>query len=130
MKHIEVAAAVFIQHNKVFAAQRKNEGELALYWEFPGGKLEHGESGEEAAIREIKEELSAEIAVVKYLTTVVHQYTTFKITLIAYLCEVKGGNLTISEHIASRWLAKEELHTVEWAAADLPIVALVEKMLR
>lgn len=130
MKHIEVAAAVFIQHNKVFAAQRKNEGELALYWEFPGGKLEHGESGEEAAIREIKEELSAEIAVVKYLTTVVHQYTTFKITLIAYLCEVKSGNLTISEHIASRWLAKEELHTVEWAAADLPIVALVEKMLR
>ncbi|MFA5603143.1 MAG: (deoxy)nucleoside triphosphate pyrophosphohydrolase [Bacilli bacterium] len=130
MKHIKVAAAVFIQHNKVFAAQRKNEGELALYWEFPGGKLEHGESGEEAAIREIKEELSAEIAVVKYLTTVVHQYTTFKITLIAYLCEVKSGNLTISEHIASRWLAKEELHTVEWAAADLPIVALVEKMLR
>ncbi|MDY0372441.1 MAG: (deoxy)nucleoside triphosphate pyrophosphohydrolase [Sphaerochaetaceae bacterium] len=130
MKHIEVAAAVFIQHNKVFAAQRKNEGELALYWEFPGGKLEHGESGEEAAIREIKEELSAEIAVVKYLTTVVHQYTTFKITLIAYLCEVTSGNLTISEHIASRWLAKEELHTVEWAAADLPIVALVEKMLR
>lgn len=130
MKHIEVAAAVFIQHNKVFATQRKNEGELALYWEFPGGKLEHGESGEEAAIREIKEELSAEIAVVKYLTTVVHQYTTFKITLIAYLCEVTSGNLTISEHIASRWLAKEELHTVEWAAADLPIVALVEKMLR
>ncbi|MDD4220321.1 MAG: (deoxy)nucleoside triphosphate pyrophosphohydrolase [Sphaerochaetaceae bacterium] len=130
MKHIEVAAAVFIQHNKVFAAQRKNEGELALYWEFPGGKLEHGESGEEAAIREIKEELSAEIAVVKYLTTIVHQYTTFKITLIAYLCEVTSGNLTISEHIASRWLAKEELHTVEWAAADLPIVALVEKMLR
>lgn len=129
MKHIEVAAAVFIHHNKVFAAQRKDEGELALHWEFPGGKLESGEDGKEAIVREIKEELSAEIRVVEHLTTVEYQYTTFSIILIAYLCEVTSGNLMISEHVAARWLSKEELYSVQWAAADIPIVKLIERML-
>ncbi len=129
MKHIEVAAAVFIQHNRVFTAQRKDEGELALHWEFPGGKLESGEDGKEAIIREIKEELSADIRVLKHLTTVEHQYTTFSISLIAYHCEITSGDLIISEHIAARWLSKKELYSVKWAAADIPIVKLIENIL-
>ncbi len=129
MKHITVAAAVFIQDGKVFAAQRKDAGELARKWEFPGGKLEKGESGEQAIVREIKEELSTDIRVIRYILTVEHQYKTFKITMFAYLCEIAVGELVLSEHIDSRWLSKNELYSVDWAAADLPIVAAVVSLL-
>jgi 8-oxo-dGTP diphosphatase len=129
MKHITVAAAVFIRDGKVFAAQRKDAGELARTWEFPGGKLEPGESGEQAIVREIKEELSADIRVVEYITTVEHQYQTFFITMHAYLCEIVSGSLVLSEHIDSRWLSKRNVYSVAWAAADVPIVKAIEPML-
>lgn len=130
MKQLKVTAAVFIEGGKVFCAQRKNEGELALHWEFPGGKVEEGESGEVTIVREIEEELSAKIEVIRYLMEVEHTYQTFSISLLAYLCRVVEGELILREHLAKRWLSLEELYSVNWATADLPIVALVEKILR
>jgi len=129
MNHVKVAAAVIIDNNKLFAAQRKNKGELALFWEFPGGKLEKGESGESAIVREIEEELSLKVEVLKHLISIEHQYKTFSITLIAYLCKIVEGELTLKDHVDSKWLTKEQLHSVNWAAADLPIVKIVEAML-
>ena len=130
MKHIHVAAAVIIKNDKVFAAQRNNSGELALKWEFPGGKLEIDESGEEAVIREIMEELASTVSVVKKIETVNYEYSSFKITMDAYLCTLMKGNLPISEHLDSRWFTASELYTVDWAAADIPIVNKVYTMLR
>jgi 8-oxo-dGTP diphosphatase len=125
MKHIHVAAAIFIENEKVFAAQRKDSGELALKWEFPGGKLESGETGEEAIVREIMEELSATIEVEKHLMTVEHQYDSFSLTMDAYLCTVIDGDLKIGEHIDCRWLTSQDLYSVDWAAADIPIVDIL-----
>jgi len=129
MKHIEVAAAVIIQDNKVFAAQRGEGGELARKWEFPGGKLEQGERGEDAIVREIFEELGTEIVVRRALITVEHQYTTFSLTLHGYLCDILSGSLALTEHLESRWLEKDQLYSVPWAEADLPIVKAVAALL-
>ena len=128
MKNIEVIAAVIMnQNNEIFCARRKDEGELALKWEFPGGKIEFGESNEEALIREIKEELSTEIQVKDFIITVKHQYKTFHLTMHAYYAEVINGDLILNEHTGYKWLKKEELVTLDWAAADLPIVNLLIK---
>ncbi len=129
MKQIVVAAAVIIKDGKVFAAQRKDRGELARKWEFPGGKLEAGESGEEAIVREISEELSAKIAVEDHLMTVNHTYETFHITMHAYRCALVAGDMVLTEHLDCRWLGPEELYSVEWAAADLPIVARTKALM-
>ncbi len=129
MKHIEVAAAVIIQDNKVFAAQRGDGGELARKWEFPGGKLEQGEKGEDAIVREILEELGAEVRVKRHLLSVEHQYTTFSLTLYGYLCNIIGGRLVLKEHLDSKWLGKDQLFSVSWAEADLPIVRAVAALL-
>lgn len=129
MKHIEVAAAILVQGHKVFAAQRADKGELALKWEFPGGKLEKGESGEEAIVREIFEELGIEIVANELLLTVEHQYTNFSLTMHGYLCEIIRGEPTLSEHLCCRWLGKDELYSVPWAEADLPIVKAVSFLL-
>jgi 8-oxo-dGTP diphosphatase len=130
MKHIHVAAAVIIERKRVFAAQRKNIGEHALKWEFPGGKLEPDETGETAVIREIEEELSTTIAVQYHLMTVHHRYSSFSLTMEAYLCTVMNGSLEIDEHQACRWLSADELFSVDWIAADIPIVkAIAEREL-
>lgn len=129
MKHLEVAAAIIIRDNKVFAAQRGEGGELALKWEFPGGKLEKGELGEDAIVREILEELGTEIKVQGYLLRVEHQYTTFSLTLHGYLCELVGDEPILSEHLAARWLEKEQLYSVSWADADIPLVKAVSALL-
>jgi 8-oxo-dGTP diphosphatase len=129
MKHIEVAAAVIIEGCRVFAAQRGPGGPLGGKWEFPGGKLEAGESSERAVVRELLEELGATVEVKRHLVTVNHQYPWFHITMHALLCERVAGELVLSEHQDSRWLAKGELHTLDWAEADLPILAVVEGLL-
>lgn len=128
-KHITVSAAVIIQNQMVFCAQRKDLGELARKWEFPGGKLEVGELPESALIREIKEELDSTISIKRKLTTVEHQYTTFDITMHAFLCHLVDGSLTLSEHLDSRWLSKDQLFSVDWAAADIPVVEIVKRLL-
>ncbi|PKK95429.1 MAG: 8-oxo-dGTP diphosphatase MutT [Tenericutes bacterium HGW-Tenericutes-5] len=128
MKNIEVVAAIFTnENNEVFCARRKDEGELALKWEFPGGKIEPGESHQEALIREIKEELSTDIKVKDFIMTVRHQYNSFHLTMHAYFAEVVNGNLVLNEHTGFKWLRKEELYSLDWAAADLPIVDFLAK---
>ncbi|MDX9933627.1 MAG: (deoxy)nucleoside triphosphate pyrophosphohydrolase [Sphaerochaetaceae bacterium] len=129
MKHIHVVAAVLFENGKVFAAKRNNYGELALKWEFPGGKVEAGETGETALAREIREELSSTISVETLLLSTQHTYTTFSLTMDAYVCRLIDGELTINEHIDCRWLAKHELFSVDWAEADIPIVLKISEML-
>lgn len=124
-KHLRVSAAVIEKDGKVFAAQRGNHGELALRWEFPGGKIEQGETPEQALVREIKEELDTTIEVIHPIATVEHEYETFSITLYAFLCRIFTGNLTIKEHVASKWLDKIQLKTLDWSGADAEIVKIL-----
>jgi len=124
-KHIEVVAAVFKKNNKYFCAKRKNEGELAKKWEFPGGKIEQGESHQDALIREIKEELSADILVKEYITTINHEYNSFFLTMHCYYCDIIKGDLVLSEHLDSKWLSKDEMKKYDFADADLPLIKLL-----
>lgn len=128
-KHVSVVAGVIIKDKRVFCAQRNADGEQGLRWEFPGGKIEAGESPEQVLVREIQEELSSIITVTRLPTTVEHRYHTFDITLHAYLCKLREGSLPLSEHVASRWLARNELETVDWAEADIPVMRMLKEVL-
>ena len=122
MKQIEVVAAIICDADgRIFATQR-GYGEWKDYWEFPGGKVEQGETAEEALKREIREELSTEISVDEFLCTVEYDYPAFHLTMHCYLCHIEGGHLELKEHEAARWLAKDELESVEWLSADWQIV--------
>lgn len=121
MKTIEVVAAVIIQNGKTFATQR-GYGPYKDKWEFPGGKIEQGETPEHALVREIKEELATDILVKDYLCSVEYDYPEFHISMHCYTCEVQSGELTLLEHEDARWLAKEELWTVDWLPADKKVV--------
>ncbi len=125
-KKIEVVAAVIINKNLIFCAQRKLNGPLAGKWEFPGGKIENGEKREEALIREIKEELHSELIIKKYLTTIEHEYDSFIIVMHAFLCTVKSTNFILNDHIDAQWLSSFQLDNVDWAAADIPIVEMIK----
>ena len=124
MKHIEVVAAVILQDGKVLCVQRpQNDKEyISLKWEFPGGKVEVGENKEDALLREIQEELAAEIHDLQYLMTVEHSYPDFHLTMHAYTCALKNGEITLREHVDMTWLSTEELNELDWAEADLPVV--------
>lgn len=121
MKHVEVVAAIIQRDGLVYATQR-GYGEWKDWWEFPGGKVEPGESREEALIREIREELTAEIKVGQQLCTVEYDYPTFHLVMHCYLCELASGQLTLLEHEAARWLSQQELDSVEWLPADKVVV--------
>ena len=125
MKRIEVVAAII--HNdegRIFATQR-GYGEFKDYWEFPGGKMELGESAEEALKREIWEELETRIEVERFVTTVEYDYPAFHLTMHCYWCHVESGNLTLKEHEAARWLYKNELVSVNWLPADKGVIELL-----
>lgn len=124
MKRIEVVAAVIIRDGKVFATQR-GYGEFKDGWEFPGGKMEPGESREEALVREIREELDAEIRVDRLLETVEYDYPKFHLTMHCFICELLSENLVLREHEDARWLFRNELDTVDWLPAD---VGVAEKL--
>lgn len=124
MKRIEVVAAIIIREGKVFATQR-GYGEFKDGWEFPGGKVEPGESREEALKREIKEELDAEIQVEKLLETVEYDYPKFHLTMHCYICELLSEELILKEHEDARWLSKNEMDTVDWLPADRDVASRV-----
>ena len=126
MRQIEVVAAIIVNDNKVFATQR-GYGEWKDFWEFPGGKIDAGETPEEALYREIKEELDTEIAVGELFTTIDYDYPTFHITMHCYLCTIENGSLTLLEHEAAKWLSLEQLDSVTWLPADLLVIAELQK---
>ena len=122
MRQIEVVAAIIVKDHKVFATQR-GYGEWKDFWEFPGGKIDAGETPEEALRREIKEELDTEIAVGELFTTIDYDYPTFHITMHCYLCTIENGSLTLLEHEAAKWLSLEQLDSVTWLPADQIVIA-------
>lgn len=124
MKTIRVVAAIIIHENKVFATQR-GYGEFKGGWEFPGGKIEEGETPQEALVREIKEELNVEIEVGELLDVVEYDYPNFHLSMDCFICKIKSGELVLNEHEAAKWLTKETLDSVEWLPADL---GLIEKL--
>ena len=120
-----VAAIIHDSEGRIFATQR-GYGDFKDYWEFPGGKMEAGETAEEALKREIWEELETRIVVERFVMTVKWDYPQFHLTMHCYLCHVESGYLELKEHEAARWLAKDELESVEWLPADLQIIALLK----
>ncbi len=131
MKSIHVVAAVIINNDRLFATQR-GYGDWKDYWEFPGGKMEPGETPEEALKREIEEELDTEIAVHEKLITVEYDYPKFHLLMDCYLSEVVEGSLVLKEHEAARWLKEDELDSVQWLPADKEVLDLIkaEKLLK
>ena len=128
LKTINVVAALIINQDKVFATQR-GYGEFKDGWEFPGGKIEPGETPAEALKREIQEELDTEIQVEQPLTTVEYEYPTFHLSMQCFLCKVERGNLTLLEHEAAKWLSYDELDDVAWLLADQLVVTEFRKYL-
>ena len=131
MKTIEVVAAIIRKEDKIFAANSvlgvlALDGDFKDWWEFPGGKVEAGETPEEALVREIKEELSTEISIDKFLYTVEYDYPNFHLTMHCYICSLLSEAMHLNEHEAARWLKKEDIHTVNWLPADeilLPMIS-------
>lgn len=128
MKTIKVVAAVIKRNNKIFVTQR-GYGEFKDGWEFPGGKVEKGETKEEALIREIKEELDTVIKVDSYLDTIEYDYPDFHLSMDCFICSIVEGNLVLKEHEDSKWIKKEEIDTLNWLPADLIILDKVKEMM-
>jgi 8-oxo-dGTP diphosphatase len=124
MKKIEVVSGVIFCKNLVLCVQRpKNKFHyISEKFEFPGGKIEEGESKEEALQRELLEELNLSTRIKTYFLTVVHEYPDFELTMHSFICEVDSKELTLHEHIDQKWLKINELTSLDWAAADIPIV--------
>ena len=120
MKTITVVAAIIIKDQKIFATQR-GYGEFKNGWEFPGGKIESGESPEHALEREIREELDARIRVGELFDTIEYDYPNFHLSMKCFLCSLISDQLTLREHEAAKWLTKENLSSVEWLPADITI---------
>jgi 8-oxo-dGTP diphosphatase len=124
MKKIEVVAAIIMFENKILCVQRgeNKHNYISKKYEFPGGKIEYGEAKEEALKREINEELKMVIKISKEFLTVIHEYPDFHLTMHSFICTCKTTSLELTEHIDFKWLKKNELTGLDWAAADVPIV--------
>lgn len=129
MKRIEVVAAIIRKGDLIFATQR-GYGEFKDWWEFPGGKMEKGERPEVALVREIREELSAEIQVDSLMKTIEWDYPEFHLTMLCYWCSLIGENLHLNEHEAAKWLGAKDLGSVRWLPADLQLLPLIESELQ
>lgn len=121
MKTINVVAAVIMKEGKVFATQR-GYGEFKDGWEFPGGKVEAGESPEEALCREIREELEVEVNVGDLIDTIEYDYPAFHLSMKCYACTIAGGSPHLLEHEAARWLSADQLDSVAWLPADITLI--------
>lgn len=128
MKTIEVVAAVILRGNKVFCTQR-GYGDFKDMWEFPGGKMEPGETPQEALKREIREELATEIEVGEFIHTIEWDYPKFHLTMHCFFCTVLSGKLELLEHEAAQWVEREKLDEVDWLPADRTIIPMVKNYL-
>ena len=126
MKTIEVVAAIIRKGDRVFATQR-GYGEWKDWWEFPGGKMEAGETPKEALVREIKEELDADISIGRLLDTIEWDYPTFHLTMHCYMCSLRNDALHLNEHEAARWLGADDLSSGNWLPADNQLRPLIER---
>jgi 8-oxo-dGTP diphosphatase len=130
MKQIEVVAAIIVDsENRIFATQR-GSGDWKDWWEFPGGKIEPGETPEQALKREIWEELETRISVGQLLQTVEWDYPKFHLTMHCFFCRIESGSLTLKEHEAARWLAPDELSSVQWLPADWEVIEKLKGLLQ
>lgn len=127
MKQIEVVAAIIRKEDKLFATQR-GYGDFKDWWEFPGGKIEPGETPEKALKREICEELSTEISVDEFLCTVEYDYPQFHLTMHCYFCSLLNEALHLNEHEASSWLSPDELDNVRWLPADRTVIEMLKRL--
>lgn len=132
MKTIKVVAAVIcnsLKEKKRIFATAKGYGEFKGQWEFPGGKVEVGETSKQALVREIKEELEIDIKVGDLIDTIKYDYPTFHLSMDCFWCEIIQGELKLVEAEAARWLTKEELYDVQWLPADISLIAKIEKLM-
>lgn len=121
MKEIKVVAAIIQKENKILATKR-GYGEFINMWEFPGGKIESGETKEQALVREIKEELNIEISVDKFAIDIEYQYPNFYLFMSCFMCSIKEGSIELLEHNDGKWITKEDLNTLNWLPADIGAV--------
>ena len=133
MKTVKVVAAIIKAVNEngetiIFATQR-GYGDFKGGWEFPGGKIESGETPQEALKREIIEELDTEVSVGELMDTVEYDYPQFHLSMDCFLCQIVRGNLALKEHEAARWLTKDELNNVEWLPADITLIEKIRNLL-
>lgn len=128
MKTINVVAAVIFKDGKVFATQR-GYGEFKDGWEFPGGKVEPGESPEDALRREIREELEVEVTVGDLIDTIEYDYPAFHLSMKCFACTIAGGSPHLLEHEAAKWLTSTQLGSVNWLPADVTLIPKIEKMM-
>jgi 8-oxo-dGTP diphosphatase len=123
VKHLHVTCAIIERDGLILAAQRSADMNMPLKWEFPGGKIDPGETPEACLIREILEEMGIRIRVGVSLPSSTHQYPALTVTLYPFICSIESGEIVLHEHSAINWLPPNELHTLDWAEADLPVIA-------
>ena len=128
-KRIEVVGAVLVKDDRIFAAKRGPGKSMAGLWEFPGGKIEPGETPQIALARELREELGVDVVVGEFLVSATHDLGTSVIELSTYMGQIASGTLTLTEHVKSRWLTRSELNELDWAPADIPTVELLKERL-
>lgn len=121
MKTVRVTAAVLVQDGRIFATQR-GYGQYKDGWEFPGGKIEAGETPEETIVREIREELNVTIEVDQYITTVEYDYPEFHLSMDCFYAHVMKGEISLLEHEAARWITIDQLDEIDWLPADLLLI--------
>lgn len=129
MKNVKVVAAIIINNGKVFATQR-GYGEFKDGWEFPGGKIEIGETPEQALVREIQEELDTQINVKEKIDTVEYDYPNFHLSMDCFMCNIIKGDLILKEHEAAKWLSKDELYSVDWLPADKGLIEKIKEHIK
>ncbi|HXY55524.1 MAG TPA: (deoxy)nucleoside triphosphate pyrophosphohydrolase [Nitrospirota bacterium] len=122
-KTMRVACAIIEQNEKILAVQRSERMNLPLKWEFPGGKIHRGERPEHCVVREVAEELNLQIEIVRPLPTVSHDYPNFSVILYPFICAIVSGEISLHEHKAHLWMSPIELPSLDWVAADFPMIA-------